>query len=75
VNNANVLMHFAARLDDRQVDDLRAALAAVAGVARVEAGRKLRQLLLVDYDPRVVSAHALIDAVRDRGFAPRLVGM
>lgn len=75
MNNANVLMHFAARLDDRQVDDLRAALAAVAGVARVEAGRKLRQLLLVDYDPRVVSARALIDAVRDRGFAPRLVGM
>jgi copper chaperone CopZ len=68
-------MHFAARLDDRQVDDLRAALAAVAGVARVEAGRKLRQLLLVDYDPRVVSARALIDAVRDCGFAPRLVGM
>lgn len=75
MNNANVLMHFAARLDDRQVDDLRAALAAVAGVARVEAGRKLRQLLLVDYDPRVVSARALVDAVRDRGFAPRLVGM
>ena len=42
---ANVLMHFAARLDDRQVEDARAALAAVAGVARVEPGRKLRQLL------------------------------
>jgi hypothetical protein len=75
MNHANVLMHFAARLDDRQVDDLRATLAAVAGVARVEAGRKLRQLLLVDYDPRVVSARALIDAVRCLGFAPRLVGM
>ena len=72
---ANVLMHFAARLDDRQVEDARNALAAVAGVARVAPGRKLRQLLLVDYDPRVVSAQALIDAVRHRGFAPRLVGM
>ncbi|HSD40665.1 MAG TPA: hypothetical protein VLD36_02255 [Burkholderiales bacterium] len=75
MHNANVLMHFAARLDDRQVDDLRAALAAVAGVARVEAGRKLRQLLLIDYDPRVVSARALVEAVRHRGFTPRLVGM
>jgi hypothetical protein len=72
---ANVLMHFAARLDDRQVEDARAALAAVAGVARVEPGRKLRQLLLVDYDPRVVSAQALIAAVRHRGLTPRLVGM
>ena len=75
ISYANVLMHFAAHLDDRQVEDARAALAAVAGVARVEPGRKLPQLLLVDYDPRVVSAQALIDAVRHRGLAPRLVGM
>jgi copper chaperone CopZ len=75
MNTANVLMHFATRLEDRQVDDVCAALAAVAGVARVEAGRKLRQLLLVDYDPRVVSTRALIDAVRNRGYTPRLVGM
>lgn len=75
MNHANVLMHFAARLDEHQVDDVRAALAAVAGVARVEPGRKLPQLLLVDYDPRVVSAQALIDAVRHRGLTPRLVGM
>lgn len=72
---ANVLMHFAARLDERQVDDARTALAAVAGVARVEPGRKLPQLLLVDYDPRVVSAQALLDAVRHRGLAPQLIGM
>jgi len=75
VNNANVLMHFAARLDDRQVDVARAALAGVAGVSRVAPGRKLRQVLLVDYDPRVVNAQALIDAVRRCGLVPRLVGM
>lgn len=75
MSNTNVLMHFATRLDDRQVDDLCTALGEVAGVARVAAGRKLRQLLLVDYDPRVVSAGALIDAARKRGFSPRLVGM
>jgi len=75
MKHANVLMHFAARLDDQQVDDARAALAAVAGVARVEPSRKLPQLLLVDYDPRVVSAQALLDAVRHRGLAPQLIGM
>jgi hypothetical protein len=72
---ANVLMHFATRLDERQVDDARAVLAVVAGVARVEPGRKLPQLLLVDYDPRIVSAQALLDAVRHRGLAPQLIGM
>ena len=75
MNYANLLMHFAARPDDRQVDDARAALAALAGVARVAPGRKLRQVLLVDYDPRVVSAQALLDAVRHRGLAPQLIGM
>jgi copper chaperone CopZ len=75
MNNANVLMHFGARLDDRQVDEVRAALSKLAGVARVEPGRKLRKVLLVDYDPHVVSAQALVAAMRHRGYAPQLVGM
>jgi copper chaperone CopZ len=75
MNFANVLMHFGARLDDQQVDEVRAALSKLAGVARVAPGRKLRQVLLVDYDPRVVSAQALVAAIRHHGFAPQLVGM
>ena len=75
MNNANVLMHFGSLLDDRQVDEVRAALSRLAGVARVEPGRKLRKILLVDYDPRVVDAQALVAAVRHRGYAPQLVGM
>lgn len=75
MSNANVLMHFGSLLDDRQVDEVRTALSRLAGVARVEPGRKLRKILLVDYDPRVVDAQALVAAMRNRGYAPQLVGM
>jgi hypothetical protein len=69
---ANVLMHFAARLDDRR-SRRRARLAAVAG-ARASSRPEAAPVLLVDYD-RASSARTLIDAVRHRGLAPRLVGM
>jgi hypothetical protein len=75
MSNASVLIHFPARPDDRQVAAARDTLTALAGVARVEPGRKMRQLLLVDYDPRVVSAQAFLGAMRYHGLAARLVGM
>jgi hypothetical protein len=75
MNTANVLMHLAAPLDDRDLGDVRDALRGIAGVGRVEPGRKLRRVLLVDYDPRVVSAQALLAAMRHRGFPAQLVGM
>jgi hypothetical protein len=75
MTNASVLLHLPSRPAERELDELSAALAGLAGVARVEPGRKLRQLLLVAYDPRVVSAQALVSAVRHRGLAAQLVGM
>ena len=72
---ANVLMHLSAPLDERDLRDVRDTLGGIAGVGRVEPGRKLRRVLLVDYDPRVVSAPALVAAVRHRGFPAQLVGM
>lgn len=75
MSNASVLIHVPARLDDRQVAAARDTLTALAGVARVEPSRKLRELLLVDYDPRVVSAQAFLGAMRYHGIAARLVGM
>jgi hypothetical protein len=75
MTSTSVLLHFPARLDDHQVAAARDTLTALAGVGRVEPGRKLRQLLLVDYDPRVVTAQALISAVKRRGLVARLVGM
>lgn len=74
MSHASVLMRFATQLDERRTDDIRGALTALAGVARVRAGLKLPRLMLVEYDPRVVSAQALRDALRDRGFAPQFVG-
>ena len=75
MNTANVLMQLASPLDDRELLDVRRALGGIAGVARVEPGRKLRRVLLVDYDPRRVSAQALLAAMRRCGFPAQLVGM
>ena len=72
---SNVLMHLSAPLDERGLSEVRDALGGIAGVGRVEPGRKLRRVLLVDYDPRRVSAQALLAALRHRGFPAQLVGM
>ena len=75
MTTTNVLMHLSAPLDERDLRVVRDALGRIAGVGRVEPGRKLRRVLLVDYDPRVVSAQALVVAMRRRGFPAQLVGM
>jgi hypothetical protein len=75
MNTANVLMHLPAPLDDRELSHVRDTLGGIAGVERVEPGRKLRRVLLVDYDPRVVSAQALLAAMHHGGFPAQLVGM
>jgi hypothetical protein len=75
MTTTNVLMHLAAPLDERDLHAVRDALGGLAGVGRVEPGRKLRRVLLVDYDPRVVTAQALLAALRHRGFPAQLVGM
>jgi len=75
MTTANVLMHLCAPLDERALCDARDALSGIAGVGRVEPGRKLRCVLLVDYDPGVVSAQSLLAVMRHRGFPAQLVGM
>jgi hypothetical protein len=75
MTSASVLLHLPGRPGERELDELSDALAGLAGVARVEPGRKLRQLLLIAYDPRIVSAEALLATARHRGLAAQLVGM
>jgi hypothetical protein len=71
---SNTLLLLAAPLDERGLGSVRDALGAIAGVARVEPGRKVRRLLLVGYDPRLVNAQALLAVLRLRGFPAQLMG-
>ena len=72
MNNANVLMHFGSLLDDRQVDEVRAALSRLAGVARVEPGRKLRKILLQqgENDPNIEVVFVIGKPVDEEGTNP-----
>lgn len=72
--SSNAVVLLAAPLDDRALAAARDALGQISGVARVEAGRKLRCLLLVGYDPRVISTRALLAALAHLGLPARLVG-
>jgi copper chaperone CopZ len=72
---AHAVLHLAEPLSDGEVDDLQRALADLAGVARVEASMRLARLLLIDHDPSVVSAAAILTSVTCRGYAAHLVGV
>jgi hypothetical protein len=51
------------------------AIAAQAGVGRAAMSPKAERLILVDYDPFVISAQRILEIVRGRGVAAQLVGM
>jgi hypothetical protein len=73
--NANVLMHLAGPIVGAEIREIVRELAQVPGVERVRPGAKLPKLLLVDYNPAVVAAQALVAAARRRWTAAQLVGM
>ena len=75
IRSANVLVHLAGPVVGSEVRDVVQELAGVAGVARVRPGAKLPKLLLVDYNPAMVAAQALVAAARRRWPATQLVGM
>ncbi len=70
---AHAVVHLAEPLSDDEVDDLQQTLARLAGVARVEASMRLARLLVIDHDPGVVSARAILASVTCRGYAAQLI--
>jgi hypothetical protein len=73
--NANVLMHLAGPMVGSEVRDILRELASLAGVASVKPGAKVPRMLLIDYDPNVIAAQALVGHARRRWTAAQLVGM
>jgi hypothetical protein len=74
-HNANVLLHLAKPAVGDEVRDVLRDLAAVAGVARIAPGAKVPRLLMIDYDPGVVTAATLVGHARRRWAGAQLVGM
>lgn len=73
--NANVLLHLAGPAAGNEVREVLRELAALAGVERIAPGAKVARLLMIDYDPEVIAAAALVGHARRRWAAAQLVGM
>lgn len=73
--NANVIVHVKQALDRTKIRELHLTLANLVGVVRAQPSRRLERMLLVDYDPRLIDAQAILATVRRRGHEAQLVGM
>jgi len=73
--NANVIVHLVEARDRGQIRELGLALANLVGVVRAQPSRRLERMMLVDYDPRIIDAQAILARVRRRGLEARLIGM
>lgn len=72
---ANVLMDVKQALGRRSGDALVNELGEMQGVSRAWVSPRTRRLMLVDYDPEVISSQRILGTVVRRGFDARLIGM
>jgi len=75
LSKANVVVYVGNTLTEQHRDRIERFLREQDGVFGTRSNHRTRQLLLVDYDPRVVSATSLVQGVHDQGVDARLIGM
>lgn len=73
-DTASVLLHLSQPTAGTEVRRLIHELRRLAGVAHVAPGSTVPRLILIDYDPRLISAENLVAQTRRFFFAARLVG-
>jgi len=74
-HNVDIMVHFTGEVDRRQWQALGATFARQGGLGQVYQNPKLRQVLMVNYDPAQTSAQAILAAVHGQGIEARVVGM
>ena len=72
---ANVLVYIEGARDDGHIESIRAALSGRNGITRIRATVKPQRLMLVDYDPRVITARGIRASVCEHGVEARLIGL
>lgn len=72
---ANVVIHFQGSPSEEKLGEVGEALRDLQGVGRVAPSPRLPGLILVDYDPAIVSAQSILARASRRGVAGRLVGL
>lgn len=71
----DVIVDLERGLDPARVHEVSSTLADLAGVVRARPSERLARMMVVAYDPHVVSAQEILGTVRRRGLAAHLVGM
>lgn len=72
---ANVVIHFQGSPGEETLGEVGQALRDLQGVGRVATSPRLKGLMLVDYDPAMISAQSILAKATRRGVAGRLVGL
>jgi hypothetical protein len=75
MEQADVIIHIDEAIDHDRRAQIVAMVRSQAGVASVVQPDARPHLMSVRYDPKIVSAHALLDAVRHQGVHAELVGL
>ncbi|MBS1137275.1 MAG: hypothetical protein H6R11_1229 [Proteobacteria bacterium] len=71
----NVMVDVKQVLSGQSSDELLSELGGMQGVSRAWVSPRVRRLVLVDYDPKVIDSQRILGAVVRHGFDARLVGM
>ncbi len=74
-HTADVVVHVAGARQGATWQDMQDALRGLTGVTEVQPSGKLPGLVLVAYDPEVISAQAILHGVERYGERARLIGM
>jgi hypothetical protein len=72
---ANVVVYVGNSLTEQNRDRIEGFVREQEGVFGTHSNERTRQLMLVDYDPNVISATGLLQGIHSQGVDARLIGM
>ena len=72
---SDVVVHVGRPLDPKEREWIEQALSAAPGIRSVRASARAEQLVVIDFDPRTISALGVLRCFDALGLQARLVGM
>ncbi len=74
-NYSNVVLYIQQFVDRQQLVGAKQIVDACKGIANSMLGQTSAKLLLVDYDPEIVSGSEILDTLKGHGISAKLVGL
>ncbi|MGF1548604.1 MAG: heavy-metal-associated domain-containing protein [Thiotrichales bacterium] len=73
--HADIVVHIDETLDEHRLRDLEKDLGTATGIISACVHENRRHLLVVDYDPDLISSQRILHSVRHHGVHAELIGM